>query len=123
MVDVDTFLTTLYIMVDDFCHCYSPRTIPGPEASLSESEVITLAIFARLPEEEDRVRLHTGARLLVELLVEIELLVLVRTCLRRRLRDVETLGREAQAWRGEPNRLGTSVDWRSTVVCISSEPM
>jgi hypothetical protein len=47
MVDVDTFLTTLYVIVDDFCHIYSPKRRPGPEASLSESEVITLAIFAR----------------------------------------------------------------------------
>jgi hypothetical protein len=47
MLDVDTFLTTLYVIVDDFCHSYSPRRRPGPEASLSESEVITLVIFAR----------------------------------------------------------------------------
>jgi hypothetical protein len=47
MVDVDTFLTTLYVRVDDFCHSYPPKTNPGPEASLSESEVVSLAIFAR----------------------------------------------------------------------------
>jgi hypothetical protein len=46
-------------------------------------------------------------------MVEIELSALVRQCLGRRLPDVETLGREAQeAWCGERNRLGTSVDWR-----------
>ena len=47
MVDVDTFLTTLYVMVDDFCQIQPARKRPGPEASLSESEVVTLAIFAR----------------------------------------------------------------------------
>jgi hypothetical protein len=47
MVDVDTFLTALYVMVDDFCQTHSPKKRPGPEASLSQSEVITLAIFAR----------------------------------------------------------------------------
>jgi len=47
MVDVDTFLTTLYVMVDDFCHSHSPTKKPGPQASLCASEVITLAIFAR----------------------------------------------------------------------------
>ena len=47
MLDVDTFLTTLYVIVDDFCHSLSPRRRPGPQASLSESEVLTLAIFAR----------------------------------------------------------------------------
>ena len=38
---------TLHVITDDFCHCYSPKRRPGPEASLSDSEVITLAIFAR----------------------------------------------------------------------------
>ena len=47
MLDVDTFLTILYVMVDDFCHSQPPKRRPGPEPSLSESEVITLAIFAR----------------------------------------------------------------------------
>ena len=45
---MDTFLTTLYVMVDDFCHSYSPTPKKrGPQASLCASEVITLAIFAR----------------------------------------------------------------------------
>jgi hypothetical protein len=63
MVDVDTFLTTLYVMVDDFCHSQPPRRRPGPDASLSESEVITLAIFARLSRfnsERDFYRYATG---------------------------------------------------------------
>jgi hypothetical protein len=47
MLDVDTFLTTLYVMVDDFCHSQPPKRRPGPRASLSRSEVITLAVFAR----------------------------------------------------------------------------
>jgi hypothetical protein len=47
MVDVDTFLTTLYVTVDDFCQSRSPKRKPGPQASLSASEVITLSIFAR----------------------------------------------------------------------------
>jgi hypothetical protein len=48
MLDVDTFLTTLYVMVDDFCQSHLPKQgRPGPEASLSTGEVITLAIFAR----------------------------------------------------------------------------
>jgi hypothetical protein len=47
MVDVDTFLTTLYVTVDEFCHSHPPRRRPGPQASPSESEIITLTIFAR----------------------------------------------------------------------------
>jgi hypothetical protein len=49
MIEVDTFLTTLYVMVDDFCQQYAnePNKHPGPLASLSPSEVITLAIFGQ----------------------------------------------------------------------------
>lgn len=48
MVDVDTFVTILYVMVDDFCKLELPvETRPGPAASLSRSEVITLAIFGQ----------------------------------------------------------------------------
>src|ERR671910_1226105 len=47
MVEVDTFLTILYVMVDDFCQTQPSKKRPGPEASLCQSEVITLAIFAR----------------------------------------------------------------------------
>jgi len=49
MLDVDTFLTTLYLIVDNFCQSLVPgeRLAAGPEASLSSSEVVTLAIFAR----------------------------------------------------------------------------
>ena len=48
MVDTDTFLKALYVMADDFCKFQSPpdRT-PGPMASLTESEVITLVIFSQ----------------------------------------------------------------------------
>ena len=45
-------------------------------------------------------------------MVEVELSVLVRQCLKRRLPDIETLEREVEAWCRERNRLGASVDWR-----------
>ena len=48
MLDVDTFLTTLYVITDDFCHSRPQKEqLPGPSASLSPSEVVTLAIFSR----------------------------------------------------------------------------
>ena len=54
MLDADTFLTALYAIVDDFHkarpkeeHRRRRRRRPGPDASLSPSEVATLAIFAR----------------------------------------------------------------------------
>jgi hypothetical protein len=48
MVDVDTFLTTLYVMVDDFCKASLPAAShPGPHGALSRSEVLTRAIFGQ----------------------------------------------------------------------------
>jgi hypothetical protein len=45
MVVVDTFLTTLYVMVDDFClRSLPPEPHPGPQAALSRSEGMTLAL-------------------------------------------------------------------------------
>lgn len=49
MIDVDTFLTTLYVMADDFCQLQSSdeKHTPSPLASLQRSEVITLAVFGQ----------------------------------------------------------------------------
>jgi len=48
MVDVATFLTELYVMVDDFCQSQRPPPpLAGPEGALSGSEVVTLALFAQ----------------------------------------------------------------------------
>jgi len=38
----------LYVMVDDFCKANLPAEVhPGPKASLSRSEVVTLALFGQ----------------------------------------------------------------------------
>ena len=48
MIDTDTFVTILYVLADDFCKANLPPDIrPGPNASLSRSEVITLAVFGQ----------------------------------------------------------------------------
>jgi len=48
MLDADTFFTALYVIVDDLCQSQaSEQRRPGPQASLCQSEVITLSIFAR----------------------------------------------------------------------------
>ena len=65
-MDTDTFLTALYVMADDFCKYQSqPQRTPGPKASLSGSEVVTLVIFsqwARLRSERDFYR-YAASRL------------------------------------------------------------
>lgn len=51
MLDVDTFLTTVYVLVDEDAKAQAPTEPPrarmGRPASLCASEVITLAIFAQ----------------------------------------------------------------------------
>ena len=49
MLDQDTFLTTLYVSVDDFCQAHLPKepTRTGPPSALCRSEVITRALFAQ----------------------------------------------------------------------------
>lgn len=45
MVEPDTFLTTVDVMVDDFCQSpFPPAVHPGPRASLRRREVITLGL-------------------------------------------------------------------------------
>lgn len=45
MIDYETFLTELYVMVDDFCKFQAkPVAKPGRKANLSRSEIVTLAI-------------------------------------------------------------------------------
>jgi hypothetical protein len=48
-IDLDTFLTTLYVMADDFCQSRLPTAKhgAGPMASLQCSEVITLALLGQ----------------------------------------------------------------------------
>lgn len=45
MIDLDTFLTMLYVLVDDFCQSqWAPEEPRGVPAALTRSEVVTLAI-------------------------------------------------------------------------------
>lgn len=47
-------------------------------------------------------------------MAEIELSVLARQCLDRRIPDQETLKQEVAAWEQDRNRAATTVDWRFT---------
>jgi hypothetical protein len=48
-MDTDSLLTTLYVIIDDFdqTHLVADPVHPGPAASLSRSEVMTLALFGQ----------------------------------------------------------------------------
>ena len=47
-------------------------------------------------------------------IAEIELSVLTRQCLCRRIPDIETLRRETKAWEKKRNSEGKQVDWQFT---------
>ena len=48
MLDTETFLTTLYVVVDDFGQAeLPPGARPGPSAALTRSELLTLAMFGQ----------------------------------------------------------------------------
>ncbi len=47
MLDTDTFLTLLYVMADDFCKSRPPIIKPGKNPSLSEGEILTLALYSQ----------------------------------------------------------------------------
>ena len=54
MIDIDTFGTVLYVLTDDFCKAnLSPDIRQGPNASLSRSEVINLAVFGQWTRADD----------------------------------------------------------------------
>jgi len=47
---VDTFLTTLYVMGDDLCQTsFLPERCPGPQDTLRQSAVVTLALGGPWP--------------------------------------------------------------------------
>ena len=58
MPEAATFVTAVYVVVDDFCkeHLPAERVKPGPRAALSRSEVMTLSIigqWSRFRSERD----------------------------------------------------------------------
>ena len=46
---LDTFLTALYVLADEFCKTLTLPRRPGPDPALAPPEVLTLALLSRLP--------------------------------------------------------------------------
>jgi hypothetical protein len=78
------------------------------------------ALYTAFPAEEakriwDKLEFHSTPKHGSWLnMAEIELSVLSRQCLDRRIEDQETLRREVAAWEAERNGRGDTVDWRFT---------
>jgi hypothetical protein len=61
MYDVDTFLTILYVTVDDFCKLQPVVVRPGPPAALTASEVVTLAVCSQWRQFESERAFYRSA--------------------------------------------------------------
>jgi hypothetical protein len=75
-MDLDSFLVSLYVLVDDWWQERHPSSVckkkPGRPALLSDPEVITLAILAQWPRfrsERDFWRFAQPLRHLADLLI------------------------------------------------------
>jgi hypothetical protein len=63
MLDPETFLTELYVLIDDLCqHLPAPPPHPGPRAALDPSEVITLALFGQWEQFPSQAAFYRYAR-------------------------------------------------------------
>ena len=60
MIELDTFVIILYIMVDDYCQSQGLASPPhpGPQVVLSCGEVVTLAILEQWAQFESERALH-----------------------------------------------------------------
>lgn len=47
MLDIETFLITVYVLADAFCQTRKEAIRPGPSPSLSRTEVLTLSVFGQ----------------------------------------------------------------------------
>lgn len=47
MMDIDLFLTALYVEVDDFLTTQPAEKLPGPDCKLTKSEAMTLLIVSQ----------------------------------------------------------------------------
>lgn len=138
MIDTDTFVTILYVIVDDVAIALGPEpSRPGPKRSLSRSELVTLAIFSQwhvfssqrafyrwasrhlrqaFPGLPDRAHFNTWLREEHELITRVALFVVealeARWCAYEAVdltaAPVRDLKRRGRGWLGQYTALGFS---------------
>ena len=47
MLDIEDFITPLFVLIDDFCQGDPPSSKPGPDCKFTDSEAMTLLIFSQ----------------------------------------------------------------------------
>jgi hypothetical protein len=103
LVDVDYAQAEKLILVQDNLNIHSPASLYKAFEPAEAQRILSRLDFCHTPKHGSWLNM-----------AEIELSVLGRQCLDRRIPDRETLNREVAAWQDDRNHEETWIDWRFT---------
>jgi hypothetical protein len=103
LVDVDYAHAQTLILVQDNLNTHSPASLYKAFEPAEAQRILNRLAFCHTPKHGSWLNM-----------AEIELSVLGRQCLDRRIPDIDTLKREVMAWQDDRNHEESWVDWRFT---------
>ncbi len=103
LVDIDYAQAQKIIVIQDNLNTHSPASLYKAFEPAEAQRILSRLEFCHTPKHGSWLNM-----------AEIELSVLSRQCLSRRIPDQETLKREVDAWQDERNHQETWIDWRFT---------
>jgi hypothetical protein len=103
LVDIDYAQAQKIIVIQDNLNTHSPASLYKAFEPAEAQRILSRLEFCHTPKHGSWLNM-----------AEIELSVLSRQCLSRRIPDQETLKREVEAWQDERNHQETWIDWRFT---------
>ncbi len=103
LVDIDYAQAQKIIVIQDNLNTHSPASLYKAFEPAEAQRILSRLEFCHTPKHGSWLNM-----------AEIELSVLSRQCLSRRISDQETLKREVDAWQDERNHQETWIDWRFT---------
>jgi hypothetical protein len=103
IVDTDYPQADKLIVIQDNLNTHSPASLYKAFAPNEAQRILSRLEFCHTPKHGSWLNM-----------AEIELSILGRQCLDRRIADMDTLKREVAAWQDERNHKETWIDWRFT---------
>ena len=103
LVDIDYAQAQKIIVIQDNLNTHSPASLYKAFEPAEAQRILSRLEFCHTPKHGSWLNM-----------AEIELSILSRQCLDRRIPDQETLKREVDAWQDERNHQETWIDWRFT---------
>lgn len=103
LVDIDYAQAQKLIVIQDNLNTHSPASLYKAFEPAEAQRILSRLEFCHTPKHGSWLNM-----------AEIELSILSRQCLDRRIPDQETLKREVDAWQDERNHQETWIDWRFT---------